>query len=237
MHTQTPDLEAVVERLERVEKQNRRLKLAGIVALVLVGAVGLLAAAAPHARTIEAERFVLVDRHGIERAVLAPGQYFPGQEEEDVSFLGLSLFDEQGKMRVALVATENSPANESYGLFFLGADAGPQAGLGVDADIAQLLFRDGKGNAPVWLTGGSPGGGMLTLTDDEGKHEIHLKAGLPSVLRFSDEENKARIKLGFPVDPNGDFLPWLHFYDKDGKIVWQAPPRDNAPNEPGAGQE
>lgn len=45
MNTQTPDLQAAVERLEKVEKQNRRLKIVGAVALplvtsLLVGAFG-----------------------------------------------------------------------------------------------------------------------------------------------------------------------------------------------------
>jgi hypothetical protein len=233
MDTQTPDLEAVVERLGRVEKQNRRLKVAGIVALVVVGAVGLLAAAAPKPRTIEAERFVLVDRHG-ERAVLAPGQHLLGQGEP--SFIGLTLFDEDGKIRVALGACENSPENESAVLIFFDADKKPQVTLGVTTDHAELTLSNNKGEVPVWLTADDVGG-KLDLTDGEGKYRIWLTAGLPSVLGFADEGDKTRIKLGFPVDWNGDSMPCLRFYDKDRKAVWQAPPPGGAPKEAGAGEE
>ena len=233
MDTQTPDLEAVVERLGRVEKQNRRLKVAGIAALVLIGALMLLAAAPPKPGTIKAERFVLVDKHGRNRAVLAPDQRLLGQEDQ--SFLGLTLFDEGGKMRVALVAREKDPANKDAGLILLDAEARPQVALGAQTDSAELTFYNSKGETPVCLTGSS--GGSLTLADRNGKYRISLVAGLPSILRFDDDENKTRIKLGFPVEGRDDFMPRLRFYDKDHKVVWQAPPLDDAPEKARAGEE
>jgi hypothetical protein len=86
-----------------------------------------------------------------------------------------------------------------------------------------------KGETPVSLVSDTGGGGILTLADEEGKYQIDLTAGLPSVLSISDEENKACIKLGFPVDKDGDFMPWLRFYDKNHNVVWQAPPREDEP--------
>ncbi len=47
MDRQTLDLKAVVERLEKLERQNRRLKVAGTVTVLLLGAVVLVAATTP----------------------------------------------------------------------------------------------------------------------------------------------------------------------------------------------
>ena len=74
MNAQTPDLHAVVERLERLEKQNRRLKIAGAVALVLLAAVVLVGATTPKStdystsdfkfRSVQVQELILVDEHG-----------------------------------------------------------------------------------------------------------------------------------------------------------------------------
>ena len=69
MNTDTPRMEAVLTRLEAVERQNRRMKIVGAVVLVLVGAGLLMAQAKPgkrvvEAQKVEAEEFVLKDRGG-----------------------------------------------------------------------------------------------------------------------------------------------------------------------------
>ena len=70
MTTQTPDLETLTRRLNRLEQQNRWLRRAGLLALAAVGTV-LLMAQAPINRTIEAERFVLRASRGAARADLS----------------------------------------------------------------------------------------------------------------------------------------------------------------------
>ncbi len=60
MSSPTPDWTAVVERLEKLERQNRRMKQAGAVALVLAAAV-LLIGQAPRTRIVEANEFILKD--------------------------------------------------------------------------------------------------------------------------------------------------------------------------------
>jgi hypothetical protein len=63
------DLNAVIARLEKVEKENRRLKRAGITCLLVAACVVLMGQARP-SRTLEAERFVLKDASGRVRAEL-----------------------------------------------------------------------------------------------------------------------------------------------------------------------
>jgi hypothetical protein len=67
---QTPELEVIRQRLEKLERENRRLKRAGSLGLLVVAA-GFLMAQGKYNRRIEAEEFILTDAHGSERAELA----------------------------------------------------------------------------------------------------------------------------------------------------------------------
>jgi len=70
MISQTPELEVIRQRLEKLERENRRLKRAGSLGLLVVAA-GFLMAQGKYNRRIEAEEFILTDTHGSERAELA----------------------------------------------------------------------------------------------------------------------------------------------------------------------
>jgi hypothetical protein len=78
----------VVRRLERLERENKQLRRAGVAALAVTG-VALLASATTVCKTVWAERFVLKDSSSRERAVLTA--YETGGAPK------LSLLDEQGK--------------------------------------------------------------------------------------------------------------------------------------------
>ena len=60
MESGTSEWTAVMNRLERLEKQNRRMKQIGALALVLIGAVLLMGQATP-TKTVEANEFILRD--------------------------------------------------------------------------------------------------------------------------------------------------------------------------------
>ncbi len=91
-----PDL---VQRMEKLEKANRRLKLAGVLVLTLVGCLLLLGVASPK-RTVEAEAFILRDANGEMRAVLGMGVEGPS----------LSLYDANEVPRAVLLVLEGEPA-------------------------------------------------------------------------------------------------------------------------------
>lgn len=57
------ELNEILARLEKVESENRILKRAGLVAVLLASVVFAMAQAKPN-RTIEAEEFVLRDASG-----------------------------------------------------------------------------------------------------------------------------------------------------------------------------
>ena len=63
MSEQAIELSTIVTRLERVERENRWLKLAGVVLLLGAGALVLMGQAQA-SRTVEAQRFILRDQEG-----------------------------------------------------------------------------------------------------------------------------------------------------------------------------
>ena len=67
-----PTMETLARRLYKVEWENRRLKLAGVVALAVIAAVVLMGQATESkvVKVIEAEKFVLRDGQGRQRAEL-----------------------------------------------------------------------------------------------------------------------------------------------------------------------
>ena len=99
----------VIERLEKLEKQNRRIKQVGTVVLFLAVAV-LVMGQAPPKRTVEANEFILQDTNGKLGAKLA---MLPG-------FSTLALYDENARERVYMLA---SPFGGSLSLFGGDRDA------------------------------------------------------------------------------------------------------------------
>ena len=65
--------DALVRRIERLERENRRFKRKGAAIVVGIVAVLLMGQTVPKSRTIEAEKFVLKDKRGKVRAVLGEG--------------------------------------------------------------------------------------------------------------------------------------------------------------------
>ena len=63
MASQTSELQSILLRLSRVERQNRRLKLSGIIALVGLAGVFLMGQASKPTipEVMEAQKFVLRD--------------------------------------------------------------------------------------------------------------------------------------------------------------------------------
>jgi len=57
-------METLVRRLDRVERENRSLKRAGVAIQAMIATVVLIEQALPKRRTIEAEKLVLKDTSG-----------------------------------------------------------------------------------------------------------------------------------------------------------------------------
>jgi hypothetical protein len=126
-------VEALTKRVERLERQNRHLKLVGIalvlplVVLVSVGAVG-------KPRTVEAEKIVVLDSHGRARITIgmpefagaavgmkpdAPGIWLSDENGIDRTILtddGLHIGDSKGKPLVELSTDPSRSVLRFYGV-------------------------------------------------------------------------------------------------------------------------
>lgn len=93
-----PTRDTLTQRLDRLERQNWRLKqMAGLI-LVGIAALVLMGEALPKSRTVEAEEFVLKDASGRVRAILGADR-FSGEGEPQH---GLFLYDASGRARARL---------------------------------------------------------------------------------------------------------------------------------------
>ncbi|OFV99187.1 MAG: hypothetical protein A3F68_00590 [Acidobacteria bacterium RIFCSPLOWO2_12_FULL_54_10] len=123
MNAHPQDSISLASRVEKLERQNRRMKQAATAACILVAAVIFLGQSPAPGRSVEAQEFVLTDSNGTARARLGLRSDVPGlilydeSGEKARAFLGvvgdgpgLYLSDADGKVRAMLKVTENQPA-------------------------------------------------------------------------------------------------------------------------------
>ena len=203
------DLVEIAGRVQRLERDNRRLKLGagGLVALVvavpLVGAV--LPAQGPE--VIEARAFRVLDEQGELRALLNEDGLRAYDEQGTVRAAvtagGLGFHDEQGTTRAALFEDglvfsdeqgELRAAFEDVALAFYHEQGPARATLRADGlgfrdeqgapravfDAGSLFFNDEKGTTRLQL-------GRITLVNPSTKAETKYPAS--SVVLFDEEGN------------------------------------------------
>jgi len=191
-----PTMETLVRRLDRVERENRRLKRAGVVALAVMGTVMLVAMGwSPPEVTavVEGNRFVLKDTLGKVRAELGPTELlFDGG-------IGLSFYNSNGEMQGKLFAD-----NDEVELLLPGKDGG----LYLSPEDAE------KGGVNIMLFKGSLRGNIKNLAFGGLRP---TDGGVALVLLT--ERGKAIGQLALVSDGT----PRLTLSDKAGKVIWSAP--------------
>lgn len=165
----------ILARLDKLERSNRRLR--GTLTFALVSLLGLAALGATSStpKVIEAERFVLLDAAGAERAVLfssdkTAGLIFLNKNKTRAASVmvgsetnGVMLWDRNGNLRQVL----SSDLDESaWNIFEPGSDK-PQISFTDNQQGAALVVRDKTNHDRVSL-GFSAQGSALMLGDEEG---------------------------------------------------------------------
>ncbi len=203
----TSDHGAIEERLESLERQNRRIKLAGLAALVIAGAVVLTGLAWPRgsasgqagksATVIRATEFVLVDAQGRTRAALE--MYMGGPE--------LVLYDANGKLRARL---DVSP--DGQGLRLYDANEKARAVLNVIADQPGLAVSDANGKMGAVLSVLADGP-VLSLNDAQG---FATQIGVTGLVTPATAETRKTSAASIVMFSN----------DKEHHVLWKAPPQN-----------
>ena len=152
----------LADRLDRLEWENRRLKLAGAVIMIAIATVLLMGQATPSkvVEVVEAQRFILRDSKGINRG---------GLQVMDDGRPILHLADENGLTRAELVVlSNNTPA-----LYFYDYEKG----------------RDVGRKHLAWLGVSKHGSVTLALIDREEQSQAQLSGTGPR-LRFIGKDGK-----------------------------------------------
>jgi hypothetical protein len=250
METKNPEMQQVMERLARVEKQNRWLVHGGLV-LVLSCGIVLLMAQKPVTRTVEAQGFVLKDATGEVRAELHMADSGPE----------LRLYDSQHNTFALIGASKKTGP-------LLALDAGGRGfvGLSISEKAGPLLSLEmGKANANLTVDRGGPSlhleglGGSAWAKVDEGGPSLHLEGsegstwarvnelgpyleleGLGGSMSARANEHEATLSLkdseGFHTSVGTQALltsntgektqtsaASIHLFDPKGNALWSAP--------------
>ena len=195
------------ERIQRIERQNRRFKQLTFAALVALGVLVLMGQAPVKGRTVEAETIILKDADGKVRARLATKGHgvllrlFDRKEQVREEFAVndegsyITLGDSTGRPRMMFGVHGGGDADEAS-LAMIGKDGKSGTELRAGVDASGLKIRDAKGNvAAALLT--LPSGNALSLSDSGAKPRALL-----AVL-----EGK----------------PALLLYDRSGNVTWHTP--------------
>lgn len=124
-----PGIQTILERLGKLETQNRRLKWAGIASLIAVGALAIIGQTTYKKRMIRAEEFQLVDSH----------DKLMGRMRADGNNPELELFNQHGISAVALYAYDNGNTGQ---LLLSSIDSGETTKTSADSIV--MTMPDGK---------------------------------------------------------------------------------------------
>jgi hypothetical protein len=203
-------LETLSKRIERLERENRRLRQAAFAVLLGIASVFLMGqgkaakvGALNVAKALEAGKFILKDGRGQKRAELGlfadrPALvFYQGAEQASLSLgaepdgAGLTLYDGDTRKAAALGVTENGPVLTLYsaGVKRLNVSV---TGLG---PAVGLLGRNSEAKAALGLTADDDPFLHLFGTAERGGAQL-VAASDRTVLRFFDASDKARAVMG-----------------------------------------
>jgi hypothetical protein len=214
MDSEVSDLYMMTQRLEKLERQNRKLMQAGVLALAILFSLVWMGQAPRKPRPIEADRFTLKDSTGKKRAELMMEETGPGLVLYDVSGkrigrfgavntgAGLSLQSVEGGARLSLVSQDEGP----YVLMF-DSTGKFRTEMGASQRGPYLLFHDTNGSprAALALDNEQP---RLQLSDSEGFTAI--LGSNPLVTANTQAVQKTNAAS-------------LMFFGKEREILWRAP--------------
>jgi hypothetical protein len=165
-------MDAVEQRLARLERDNRRLRVIGLVALSAVAAVFAMGQARP-ARDVRAETFIVTDKTGNTVAMLGAFYDTPESSRGEAMLMFLQGEDTD-RGRPAPVVPRAGGGNPELWLRGSAADGGRvRVGVG-GAEGPSISLLDGEGRVRGLLGLGSPGSVPMIALFDEDEKSIWL---------------------------------------------------------------
>jgi hypothetical protein len=171
-----PEVQAIMHRIENVERENVRLKQLGCLLLVLMG-VAVLGSRIPPFDTIEANKLILRDRRGRLRVGLTPDA-------------GLVLLDHKQRPRVELSAIHDSAA-----LKLFDPTRQRRVELTEVSDGAVLAISDCSEHPRVTLLGVSQDGPSLSMVDGNGATTMAVSSDGPNLVLLDSKQGRGTLEV------------------------------------------
>lgn len=219
MNSQPQDVQAILQRIDALEKQNRSLIRAGLFALLFVAAMVTMGQARP-SRTVEAEQFVLRDSQGRQRLVIGtprnsgvafdlapdePAIWIMGENGVDRAILsgdGLGFADEKGKRQARVEISKTGSALDLYDLN--GKERIKLSGESTNPSVF-ISDKDGFARVSSGLINEQP---SIIVNDRQG---FVAQLGITDLVTSRTGEQHRTSAASFVL------------LGKDGKVLWSAP--------------
>ena len=226
----------VNERLDRLERQNRRLRSAGLAAVVLLGAALVMGqdAAEKPANVIKARSFQVVDSKGKIHAELA---YWPNAKlkllqewirrfEKRVSSENVSIsidkdvikkLQETDSFDVGLIIYDTS--GDAVGRFISDYEGNVSVSVG-GRTVPDLLKHSTLGPLLGANQSARPKFGSIRL-------QVLTQGGPTLTIKDKSDQTRARLGSSSSVDPKTGaetkYPGSLVLFDEKGDVIWRAP--------------
>ena len=164
----------LVQRLERLERDNRRLKRLGAAALTMAAALGAIYATRPAPEKVTAREFDLVDSSGALRAQV-------GTTRDGGSQIILSAGSKAGYVRIANVPSVGAgvefsgPGNKGWMDLVVGPDAEPNIELN-DPHGFKMDLGSTRTVAPTTGQTQQTSAASIVMFGNDEKHKVIWKA-------------------------------------------------------------
>lgn len=204
MQSQTPDIQSIAARVEKLEKQNRRIKTLCLF-LVFLPTLAIVACQSRSADVVEAQRIALRDKSGKTRIEITMS-YDASPNGNPV----IRLLDENGKDRTVI------------GAGVLSVSGGKQTQLALLDDSLQFYSEsgvatarlDGKNGGNLYLIGKD---GTVFLRGDSPLVEVSDNSG------FLSELGNTTLTVTASGETRQRSAASLVLVGKGGKVLWSAP--------------
>jgi hypothetical protein len=236
-------LEDLAQRLEKLERDNRRLKGFGVGVLLLAAGLSAIYATQPVPDLIRTHQLVVVDARGKPREILS-GTEAPVSYKGENYRVGpdLELLDPNGNPGISLGylvrKTVSTPALMLEGptkarITILAQPSGYEIELSdaqgqrTDLTSTSVAFKDSQGNARAIVGAEADIGGNIELRDAAGETRARMvvnPSGVP-VIKLDNAEGYSMALgiLGHAVAPYPPASIDIYSNDKQNTVVWHAP--------------
>jgi len=194
------------ERIEKIEKQNRRLKSYMVFFIIILLAFPLMGAKAGlnngHFRQITVEKIAIVNGAGQELMLI-------GSQQDKT---GIRILNKAGKRVLSIGATTD---DRGSGILIADKEGRPRFGLGMDMGLPSFAMVDENGKKIMAMGGNKKGYGLVIMDEKEVERAgIGYDQGNAGIMLYDD---KGQYVRGIIREANGNH--YSSYIDDNGREI------------------